>query len=93
MSGQRGISLIGRSLLSASVAPAEGSRLAGASWSPPSPSLQDEPSVHRAPSEPQDPAGLGKNAADGGSPASAGQLEEAGSSVGNEIKMESLEDD
>uniref|UniRef100_A0A3P9I8U0 Homeobox-containing protein 1 n=1 Tax=Oryzias latipes TaxID=8090 RepID=A0A3P9I8U0_ORYLA len=93
VSGQRGISLIGRSLLSASVAPAEGSRLAGASWSPPSPSLQDEPSVHRAPSEPQDPAGLGKNAADGGSPASAGQLEEAGSSVGNEIKMESLEDD
>ncbi|KAM9765010.1 homeobox-containing protein 1-like isoform 1-T1 [Menidia menidia] len=92
-SGQRGTSLIGRSLAAGAGPQAEGSRLTGVSWSPPSPSLQDEPSVHSALSEPQDAVSLEKTAGSRGSPASANQAEEAGCSLGSEIKTESLEDD
>ncbi|CAL9701170.1 unnamed protein product [Knipowitschia caucasica] len=39
-------SLIGRSLLSGLASHSEGGRLSGVSWSPPSPSLQDEATIH-----------------------------------------------
>uniref|UniRef100_A0AAQ4NS27 Homeobox-containing protein 1 n=1 Tax=Gasterosteus aculeatus aculeatus TaxID=481459 RepID=A0AAQ4NS27_GASAC len=93
LSGQRGTSLIGRSLVSGAGPQAEGSRLTGASWSPPSPSLQDEPTVHSALSEPQDPIGLEKAAVNHGSHALANQAEGAGRNIRNEIKTETLEDD
>ncbi|XP_047196213.1 homeobox-containing protein 1 [Hippoglossus stenolepis] len=85
LSGQRGTSLIGRSLVTGTGPQAEGSRLTGVSWSPPSPSLQDEPTIHSVLSEPQDPVGLEK--------AAASRVEGAGCSVGNDIKTEMLEDD
>ncbi|KAM6950552.1 homeobox-containing protein 1-like isoform 2-T2 [Lycodopsis pacificus] len=93
LSGQRGASLIGRSLVSGAGPQAEGSRLTGVSWSPPSPSLQDEPSIHSALSEPQDPIGLEKAAVNHGSHALANQVDGAGCSIGNDIKTETLEDD
>uniref|UniRef100_A0A3B3Y3B1 Homeobox-containing protein 1 n=1 Tax=Poecilia mexicana TaxID=48701 RepID=A0A3B3Y3B1_9TELE len=86
--GQRGASLIGRSLLSGAGSQAEGSRMTGASWSPPSPSLQDDPGLHVVLSEPQDPATSEKTAASRGSPASANQAD-----AGNQIKTESVDDD
>lgn len=86
--GQRGASLIGRSLLSGAGSQAEGSRMTGASWSPPSPSLQDDPGLHVVLSEPQDPATSEKTAAGCGSPASANQAD-----AGNQIKTESVDDD
>ncbi|KAM8894846.1 homeobox-containing protein 1-like isoform 2-T2 [Spinachia spinachia] len=92
LSGQRGTSLIGRSLVSGAGPQAEGSRLTGVSWSPPSPSLQDEPTVHSALSESQDPIGLEKVAANHGSHALANQVEGAGRNIRNEIKTETLED-
>ncbi|XP_058485275.1 homeobox-containing protein 1-like isoform X2 [Solea solea] len=85
LSGQRGTSLIGRSPVIGTGPQAEGSRLTGVSWSPPSPSLQDEPTIHSVLSEPQDPIGLEKTAAN--------HEDGAGCSMGNEIKMETLEDD
>ncbi|XP_012729442.2 homeobox-containing protein 1 isoform X1 [Fundulus heteroclitus] len=92
-SGQRA-SLIGRSLVSSGSGPqAEGSRMTGASWSPPSPSLQDDSGLHGALSEPQDPVSSEKTAASRSSPASANQPEGAGCIVGSQIKMESMEDD
>ncbi|KAM3877078.1 homeobox-containing protein 1-like [Diretmus argenteus] len=58
MAVQRGSSLIGRSMMLGAGPQAEGSRLTGASWSPPSPTLQDEPTNHSSLSEPQDPIAL-----------------------------------
>ena len=71
--------------MSGAVPQAEGSRLTGVSWSPPSPSLQDEPSIHSALSEPQDSHGLEK--------AAVNQAEGAGCGMGGDIKTETLEDD
>lgn len=94
VSGQRAASLIGRSLISGAVPQMEGSRLTGVSWSPPSPSLQDEPTVHSALSEAQDPVSLEKAAAvSDSSPVVTNQGDGAGCSVGNDIKTETLEDD
>ncbi|KAJ3592972.1 hypothetical protein NHX12_005310 [Muraenolepis orangiensis] len=97
MAGQRGNPLIGRSLLLGAGAQADAARLTGVSWSPPSPSLQDEPTNHSSPIEVQDPISLAvemaavnhtilalaNQASDGG----------AGVSVGNDIKSETMEDD
>ncbi|KAM6943626.1 homeobox-containing protein 1-like [Xenentodon cancila] len=91
--GHRAASLTGRGLVSGAGAQGEGSRLAGVSWSPPSPSLQDEPGIASALSEPQDPVVLEKTPAGHSSPSSARQVNGAGSSAGNEIKTETLEDD
>lgn len=91
LSGQRGASLIGRSLASMAGAQAEGSRLTGVSWSPPSPSLQDEPTIHSALSESQDPISLEKASGVHANPTN--QADEAGCSLGNDIKTETLEDD
>ncbi|XP_015252628.1 PREDICTED: homeobox-containing protein 1-like isoform X3 [Cyprinodon variegatus] len=85
-SGQRGASLIGRSLVSGSSSQAEGSRTTGASWSPTSPSLQEE-------SDPQEPLTSEKTAAGRNSPASANQGDGAGCIAGNQIKMESMDHD
>jgi hypothetical protein len=96
VTGQKGNPLIGRSLLGAG-AQAEASRLTGVSWSPPSPSLQDEPTSHSSPTEVQDPISLAvemaavnhtilalaNQASDGG----------AGGSTGNDIKTETMEDE
>lgn len=84
---QRGSSLIARSLVSGPGPQVEGARLTGASWSPPSPSLQDEPTNHSMLSESQDPitVAVGK--------ASVNQVDGAGCSLGNDIKTETLEDD
>ncbi|XP_045888937.1 homeobox-containing protein 1-like isoform X2 [Micropterus dolomieu] len=88
MSGQRGTSLIGRSLVSGAGPQVEGSRLTGVSWSPPSPSLQDEPTI-----EPQDPVGLEKAAVHHSNQALANQVDGTRCSMGNDIKTETLEDD
>ncbi|KAM3625815.1 uncharacterized protein V6R79_018040 [Siganus canaliculatus] len=93
LSGQRGASLIGRSLVSGAGPQAEGARLTGVSWSPPSPSLQDEPSVHSALSEPQDPMVLEKTADNHNNQALANQVDGARRGVGSDIKTETLEDD
>ncbi|KAM9860809.1 homeobox-containing protein 1-like [Aulostomus maculatus] len=85
LTGQRSSSLIGRSLVSGASPQVEGSRLTGVSWSPPSPSLQDEPAIHSALSESQDAVGLEK--------AAVSQVDGAGCSMGNDIKTEALEDD
>uniref|UniRef100_A0A3P8VUI0 Homeobox-containing protein 1 n=1 Tax=Cynoglossus semilaevis TaxID=244447 RepID=A0A3P8VUI0_CYNSE len=81
LSGHRSSSMIARSLMTGAVPQAEGSRLSGVSWSPPSPSLQDEPPIVLSESQEM----LEKTA--------AGQEDGAGSSVGNDIKTENLEDD
>ncbi|XP_026149716.1 homeobox-containing protein 1-like isoform X3 [Mastacembelus armatus] len=93
LSAQRGTSLIGRSLATGAGTQAEGLRLTGVSWSPPSPSLQDEPSIHSALSESQDPVVSGKTAADHSNQALANQVDGEGCSMGNDIKTETLEDD
>lgn len=93
LSGQRGSSLIGRSLVTGTGPQAEGSRLTGVSWSPPSPSLQDEPTIHSVLSEPQDPIALEKEAASDGSQALADQADGAACGMGSDIKTETLEDD
>lgn len=93
LSGQRATSLIGRSLVTGVGAQAEGSRLTGVSWSPPSPSLQDEPTINSALSEPQDPISLEKTAVNHGNQALASQGDGAGCSMGNDIKTETPEDD
>ncbi|XP_017281367.1 homeobox-containing protein 1 isoform X1 [Kryptolebias marmoratus] len=93
VSGQRGASLIARSLVSGLGSQAEGSRLTGASWSPPSPSLQDEPSLPSALSEPQEPVSSEKTAVNHSGLASADQVDGARGSAGNRIKTETLEDD
>ncbi|XP_061602974.1 homeobox-containing protein 1-like isoform X2 [Cololabis saira] len=82
-------SLAARALAVGAAAQAEGARLAGVSWSPPSPSLQDEPGVPGGLSDPQDPVALEKLPAGHSSPSSAQRLNGAGS----EIKKETLEDD
>ncbi|XP_069030455.1 homeobox-containing protein 1-like isoform X1 [Embiotoca jacksoni] len=91
VSGQRATSLIGRSLMSGAGPQAEGARLTSVSWSPPSPSLQDEPTIHSALAEPQDPIDLEKAA--GSNLVLANQVDGAGCSMGNDIKMERMEDD
>lgn len=93
LSGQRGASLIGRSLVSGAGPQAEGSRLSGVSWSPPSPSLQDEPAIHGVLSESQDPNGLEKAAVNQSNQAAADQADGARCGLGSEIKTEALEDD
>ncbi|XP_029951858.1 homeobox-containing protein 1-like isoform X1 [Salarias fasciatus] len=85
---QRGGSLLGRSLVPGLGPVAEGVRLSGVPWSPPSPSLQDDPGIHGVLSDPQDPMGPEKGG--GGSPPAEG---EAGCSVESDIKTEALEDD
>ncbi|XP_047436076.1 homeobox-containing protein 1-like isoform X2 [Mugil cephalus] len=94
MSGQRGASLMGRSIMPGAGHQPEGSRITGVSWSPPSPSLQDEPTIHSALSEPQDPVALDKAAsASDSNQAVAGHVVGAGSGLGSDIKTETLEDD
>lgn len=75
LSGQRA-ALIGRS-------PASAGGTGGVSWSPPSPSLQEDPSAHL--SEPQEPTSLEKTGVSGGQ-------EGAACSNGTHIKTETLED-
>ncbi|XP_078139385.1 homeobox-containing protein 1-like isoform X2 [Centroberyx gerrardi] len=99
LAGQRASSLIGRSLVAAAGPQAEGSRLTGVSWSPPSPSLQDDPTNHGSLSEPQDPIALAVEMAavnhsilalaNQAAAAAAG----AGGGAANDIKTETLEDD
>ncbi|XP_029982512.1 homeobox-containing protein 1-like isoform X4 [Sphaeramia orbicularis] len=54
---------------------------------------QDEPTIHTALTEPQDPIILEKAPGDHSTPTLAGQEDEAGCSMGNDIKTETLEDD
>lgn len=82
MSGQRGASAIGRSLVAGAGT--------GASWSPPSPSLQEEPITHSALSDSQDPIVLEKAAVN---QTLSVQVEEAQGGTANDIKTETLEDD
>ncbi|XP_028999233.1 homeobox-containing protein 1-like isoform X2 [Betta splendens] len=94
LAGQRGVSLIGRSLVTGAGAQVEGaSRLTGVSWSPPSPSLQDEPAINNVLSEPQDPISVEKTGASHGNQASTTQGEGARCSMGNDIKTETAEED
>ncbi|KAF7647077.1 hypothetical protein LDENG_00177700 [Lucifuga dentata] len=87
MAGQRGSSLIARSLTSGAGPQVEGARLTGVSWSPPSPSLQDEPINHSVLSEPQDPITVTLEKV------SVDQVDRAECHLGNDIKTETLEDD
>lgn len=82
VSGQRGVSAIGRSLVSGAGT--------GATWSPPSPSLQEEPIMHSALPDSQDPIVLEKAAVN---QSLSGQVEEAQGGTVNDIKTETLEDD
>lgn len=83
MSIQRSTSLIGRSLASGA-----GS---GVSWSPPSPSLQEDPPIaHSELPDSQEPILLEKEAV--GEQMLSGQAEEA-QGGGGDIKTETLEDD
>lgn len=93
LSGQRGSSLIGRSLLSGLGSQAEGVRLSGVSWSPPSPSLQDEATIHTELVESQEPINLEKATDDQGTPTLANQTDVVRCSEENDIKAETLEDD
>ncbi|XP_029904242.1 homeobox-containing protein 1-like isoform X2 [Myripristis murdjan] len=97
LAGQKGSSLTGRSLLQAVGPQAEGPRLTGVSWSPPSPSLQDEPTNHSSLSEPQDSVALVEEMASVNHSilALANQELTAGPGGGteNDIKTETLEDD
>ncbi|XP_036950889.1 homeobox-containing protein 1-like isoform X6 [Acanthopagrus latus] len=93
LSGQRGSSLIGRSLVSAAGPQAEGSRLTGVSWSPPSPSLQDDPTIHSALSDAQDPNGLEKEAVNHSNQVIVSQVDGVRCGMGSDIKTETLEDD
>lgn len=86
MSIQRSASLIGRSLASGA-----GS---GVSWSPPSPSLQDDPPMaHSVLPDSQEPILLEKEAV--GEQILSSQAEEVqgGTGTGGDIKTETLEDD
>lgn len=92
--GQRAVSLIGRSLVTGVAAQVEGaSRLTGVSWSPPSPSLQDEPAISNVLSEPQDPISLEKTGVSHGDRAPTTQGDGARGSMGNDIKTETPEED
>lgn len=93
LSGQRGSSLVGRSLLSGLGSQAEGVRLSGVSWSPPSPSLQDEATIHTVLVEDQEPINLEKVTDDQVTPTLANRTDVAGCSEENDIKAETLEDD
>lgn len=81
--GQRSNSLIGRSLLSGLAHQAEGVRLAGVPWSPPSPSLQDEATIHTVLVDGQEKGAI---EGQGSTTALTNQNED-------DIKPESLEDD
>nr|XP_020447964.1 homeobox-containing protein 1-like isoform X2 [Monopterus albus] len=87
LSGQRATSVIGRSLVTGVGLQAVGP------WSPPSPSLHDEPTIHSELSEPQDPTGMEKTDVNDGNQALSNQMDGAGCSMGNDIKTETLEDD
>ncbi|XP_056134922.1 homeobox-containing protein 1-like [Lampris incognitus] len=95
VAGQRGNSLIGRSLVSGAGSQAEGPRLTGVSWSPPSPSLQEEPTNHNSLTEPQDPITLAVEmaAVNHSILALANQVGVTGGGAGGDIKTEALEDD
>lgn len=81
-------SLIGRSLLSGLASHAEGGRMSGVPWSPPSPSLQDEATIHTVLTEGQEePVSLEKN----DDQRSAGLANQ--NSREDEVKPEGLEDD
>lgn len=79
---QRGASLIGRSLASGAGT--------GPSWSPPSPSLQEEPIAHSVLPDSQEPIILDKEPVGHADPILSSQAEEA---PGGGIKTETLEDD
>ncbi|XP_068174238.1 homeobox-containing protein 1-like isoform X2 [Antennarius striatus] len=93
VSVQRAASLIGRSVVSGVGPQADGSRLTGVSWSPPSPSLQDEPTMHSTLSEHQDPINLEKAAVNDSNQALASQEDGPRCINGGDIKTETLEDD
>ncbi|XP_033842106.1 homeobox-containing protein 1-like isoform X2 [Periophthalmus magnuspinnatus] len=81
-------SLIGRTLLSGLASHSEGGRLSGVSWSPPSPSLQDEATIHTVLAG-QEPVNLEKaNDEQASAAALANQ-----SSQEDDVKPEGLEDD
>lgn len=82
--GRAGLSGQRAALIARPQAPAAGT---AASWSPPSPYLQEEPSAPL--SEPRDPDGLEKTAGGRGSPANQ---ERPPCSNGKDIKTETLED-
>lgn len=84
LSGQRGTSLTGRSLMLGAGT--------GVSWSPPSPSLQEEP-MQSSLSEPQDLTSLEKTDISHSRRAPATQGDGMPCSNGNGIKTETLEDD
>lgn len=88
LSGHRG-SLIGRSLLAGLASHTEGGRLSGVSWSPPSPSLQDEATIHTVLVEGQEPGSLEKANDDQGSAAALTNQ----NSQEDDVKPEGLEDD
>lgn len=73
-------SLIGRSLLSGLASQAEGVRMSGVPWSPPSPSLQDEATIHTVLTE--EPGEKSEE-----------QRSEQNQSREEEVKPEGLEDD
>lgn len=79
--------------MSAAGPQAEGSRLTGVSWSPPSPSLQDDPTIHSALSDAQDPNGLEKAAVNHSNQVIVNQVDGVRCGMGNDIKTETLEDD
>ncbi|CAN9506863.1 unnamed protein product [Ophioblennius macclurei] len=89
--GQRGGSLHGRSLVPGLGPVSEAGRLTGVPWSPPSPSLQDDPGIHGVLPEPEDPSCSEK--AGSSSPPTDSQVEGEGCGVESNIKMEVLEDD
>ena len=102
--GQRGSSsLIGRSLMSGTELHAEGSRLTGVSWSPPSPtSLQDDPGTnHSSLAEPQDPISLAVEMAAvnhsilalANQAAVAAAVAGSAARTGSDIKTEALEEE
>ncbi|KAG7268008.1 hypothetical protein CRUP_025882 [Coryphaenoides rupestris] len=72
-------------------------RTDGVSWSPPSPSLQDEPTNHSSPTEVQDPISLAVEMAAVNHTilalANQGTEGGVGGSTGNDIKSETMEDD
>ena len=92
MAAFRGSSLVGRASLPGVGQQAEGTRLTGVSWSPPSPSLQDESTNH---SEQQDPITLAVEmaAVNHSILALATQAGSVARGTGSDIKTEMLDED
>ncbi|XP_062302545.1 homeobox-containing protein 1a isoform X2 [Osmerus eperlanus] len=92
MAAFRGSSLVGRASLPGVGQQAEGTRLTGVSWSPPSPSLQDESTNH---SEQQDPITLAVEmaAVNHSILALATQAGGVTRGTGSDIKTEMLDED